>query len=80
LRVKLQDHAWELNVHAWLADLRKLTGIQDANWREGRSLRTGTCADAPVWWCEQDGQVTILVGADDQVWGRSHHGSAIDCP
>jgi hypothetical protein len=66
--VKLQEHAWELNFRASPADLGKLTGIEGAIWAEGRSLRVGTCVGAPVWWCEQDGQVTIMVGNDDQVW------------
>ncbi|HEX9032737.1 MAG TPA: hypothetical protein VF834_12910 [Streptosporangiaceae bacterium] len=66
--VKLQDDTWELNIHAAPDDLRNLTGIRDATWAEGRSLRIGTCAGAPVWWCEQGDSVTILVGDDDQVW------------
>jgi len=28
----------------------------------------GRCADAPVWWNEQDGQIYILVGHDDVTW------------
>ena len=66
--VKLQDHKWELNIHAAPADLRKLAGIRDAKWAEGRSLGIGTCAGAPVWWCAQDDSVAILAGDDDQVW------------
>jgi hypothetical protein len=66
--IKLQDHAWELNIHASPAELGTLSGIQDAIWAEGRSLQAGTCAGAPVWWCAQDREVTIMVGADDQVW------------
>jgi hypothetical protein len=66
--VKLQDSAWELNIHASPGDLSKLTSIRATNWAGRRSLRIGTCAGAPVWWCEQDGNVTILVGADDEIW------------
>jgi hypothetical protein len=47
--VKLSDQAWELNVIALLADLRKLRAVQDTDWAQRRRLRVGTCLGAPVW-------------------------------
>lgn len=66
--IKLSDQAWELNVIASLAELRKLRGIENTDWAQRRTLTAGTCLDAPVWWHEADGRVCILVGADDEVW------------
>jgi hypothetical protein len=66
--VKLQGgDAWELNVRASPAEFALLRNIQHAT-SPGRSLAGGTCAGAPVWWNEQDGQVAILVGHDDVTW------------
>jgi hypothetical protein len=66
--IKLSDQAWELNVIAPLAELRKLRDIENTDWAQRRTLKVGTCLDAPVWWNEADGHVCILVGADDEVW------------
>lgn len=37
-------------------------------WVQRRTLKVGTCANAPVWWNERDGTVHILVGNDDEAW------------
>jgi hypothetical protein len=66
--VKLQNECWELNIYASLADLRQLRTIEGRSWRDRQSLAIGRCAGAPVFWCEQDGQVSILVGSDDETW------------
>jgi hypothetical protein len=66
--IKLSDQAWELNIVAPLAELRKLRAVEDTDWVQRRTLKVGTCLDAPVWWSEADGRVSILVGADDEVW------------
>jgi hypothetical protein len=66
--VKLSEQTWELNVVASLAELRKLRGIRDTGWEDRRTLRVGTCLNAPVWWNEKDGSVHVLAGADDEVW------------
>jgi hypothetical protein len=67
-QVKLQSEAWELNVYASFAELRRLRTIEDTSWSDRRSLAIGTSAGAQVFWCEQDRQVTILVGHDDESW------------
>jgi len=68
IAVKLQgSDAWELNIRASAADFAKLRDFQTPT-RPGQSLGMGRCADAPVWWNEQDGQIYILVGHDDVTW------------
>lgn len=67
--VKLQGgDTWELNIRALPADFMTLRDIQHTTHPRGRSLAIGRCADAPVWWNEEDGQVAILVGHDDVTW------------
>jgi hypothetical protein len=66
--VKLQGESWELNIWATAADLRKLAGIEETDWDQRRTLKVGTSANAPVWWSERDGTVSILVGNDDESW------------
>ena len=71
-QVKLQSAAgWELNFYASLGELRRLRSVEGMSWRDRRSLAIGMCAGAPVFWCEQDRQVTILVGHDDETWDVS---------
>jgi len=67
IAVTLQDPKWELTVRAAAADFAKLRDIQHTTGKE-RSLGMGRCADAPVWWNEQDGLLHILVGHDDMTW------------
>ena len=66
--VKLQDQPRELNIWATTHELRKLAGIENTDWAQGRTFKIGTCANAPVWWNERDGTVYILVGNDDVAW------------
>ena len=66
--VKLQDETWELNIWATTDELWTLAGIEKTDWAQRRTLKVGTCANAPVWWNERDGTVHILVGNDDEAW------------
>ena len=66
--VKIQGETWELNIWATTDELRKLAGIEKTDWAQRRTLKAGTCANAPVWWNERDGTVYILVGNDDEAW------------
>lgn len=66
--VKLQGETWELNIWASADELWKLAGIEKTDWAQRRTLKVGTCANAPVWWNERDGTVYILVGNDDEAW------------
>lgn len=66
--VKLQGETWELNIWATTDELWKLAGIEKTDWVQRRTLQVGACANAPVWWNEQDGTVYILAGNDDEAW------------
>ena len=66
--VKLQGETWELNIWATTDELWTLAGIENTDWVQRRTLKVGTCANAPVWWDELDGTVCILVGNDDEAW------------
>ena len=66
--VKLQSETWELNISATTDELWQLAGIEKTDWDQRRTLKVGTCANAPVWWNERDGTVYILVGNDDEAW------------
>jgi hypothetical protein len=66
--VKLQCDTWELNIWATTDELWKLADIEKTDWDQRRTLRVGTCANAPVWWNERDGTVDILVGHDSETW------------
>jgi hypothetical protein len=66
--VKLQGETWELNIWATTDELWTLAGIEKTDWVQRRTLKVGTCANAPAWWNERDGAVSILVGNDDEAW------------
>jgi hypothetical protein len=66
--VKLQGETWELNIWATTDELWKLAGIEKTDWVQRRTLKVGTCANAPVWWNERDGTVYIAAGNDDEAW------------
>jgi hypothetical protein len=66
--VKLQGETWELNIWATTDELWALAGIEKTDWAQRRTLKVGTCANAPVWWDELDGAVNILVGHDAETW------------
>jgi hypothetical protein len=66
--VQLQGETWKLNVWASASDFGRLRGIRSADSVARRSLASGTSAGAPVYWATSDGQVTILIGHDDERW------------
>jgi hypothetical protein len=66
--VKLQGGTWELNIWATTDELWKLADIEKTDLAQGRTLRVGTSAHAPVWWNELDDTVYISVGHDDVTW------------
>jgi hypothetical protein len=66
--VKLQGDTWELRFWARFTDLTRLRGVRGADRARSRSLQVGTCGGVPVWWSEEDGQVTMLVGRDAGSW------------
>ncbi|MFD7023446.1 hypothetical protein [Promicromonospora sukumoe] len=59
---------WEINVRGARSDLMRLSQIREADWLSRRSLRVGLVAGSPVFWSFAEGQVSLLVGEDDEVW------------
>ena len=66
--VRLESEGWALAIWATTPDLRKLADIEETDWDQRRTLKVGTCANAPAWWSERDGTVSILVGDDDEAY------------
>jgi hypothetical protein len=66
--VRLEDDTWALAIWTTNPDLWKLAGIEETDWDERRTLKVGTCANAPTWWSERDGTVYIHVGDDAEAY------------
>ena len=66
--VKIQADVWELNICAPVPDLAKLRRVRTAVWSARTCMAIGTCAGVPVFWCHNEGQVTILIGQDSETW------------
>lgn len=68
LNAKLQGVGWELNVHIHPGEAPALLRVRNADWNRREAVKIGTAAGAPVFWSCRDGELSILVGDDDEVW------------
>lgn len=66
--VKIHDDAIEVNVLGAGEQLLLLRGIRDAQWEDRGSIRVGTSAGSPVYWCSGDGDATMMIGHDEETW------------
>jgi hypothetical protein len=66
--VKIQAPAWEVNVRASADELSRLKDIRLADWDQGRSLRVGESAEASAFWACNGGEVTLMIGHDEETW------------
>jgi hypothetical protein len=66
--IKIALPCFEFNVSIPQADIGRLRQAEATDWAVG-SLRLGTSAGAPVFWCGADGgALCVLIGLDDETW------------
>ena len=63
--LKIQESNFEINLFISSAELGSLDGLP--TWLQG-SAQIGTVNGIPAYWSVEDGVLSILVGADDEVW------------
>lgn len=68
LLVKLQAVGWELNIRIYPDEVPALLRVRSADWNQRATVRIGTTAGAPVFWSCRDGELSVLVGDDDETW------------
>jgi hypothetical protein len=66
--VKISCDQWELNVWLTDADIEAIKTLRPVRWADRKSMRIGTCARSPVFWCLDDAELSILIGDDDGTW------------
>jgi len=66
--IKISAEQYELNVSVKQEEAELFSKVRDADWDKRGSLRIGTCANAPAFWCCKDDEVSILVGEYDESW------------
>lgn len=66
--LKVQVPTIEINIFLSVADLESLRDLREASWDDRRSIRAGSVAGSPVFWCCSGEEVTLLVGSDDEAW------------
>jgi hypothetical protein len=66
--LKIQKDDWEINVSMTPNELMLIPKARTARWDERGSIRLGECAGASTFWSCQDGNLSILVGHDDECW------------
>lgn len=57
-------------MNIWLTanELASVPSVRAARWDERQSIQLGRCAGAPTFWSCEDGNLSILVGDDDECW------------
>lgn len=66
--LKIQMSQFEINVLLTGDDVDCLQRVAAAQWNKRKSLRAGLTAGTPTFWSVESGDLTILVGEDDEVW------------
>jgi hypothetical protein len=66
--LKIQGPDWELNVQMGEVELALIPSVRFARWNERGSVRIGTSADSQAFWSCEDGNLSILIGHDDETW------------
>ncbi len=66
--IKIQADTFELNLWLSTEEKQNLLRLGDACWEDRTSLRIGRAAGSPAWWSCDEGQISILVGEDDECW------------
>ena len=68
LLVKLQAPGWELNIGIYPREVPALLRVGLADGNQRTTVRIGTTAGAAVFWSCRDGELSVLVGHDDETW------------
>jgi hypothetical protein len=66
--LKLQRDEWEMNIWLTANELALVPSVRTARWDERQSIQLGLCAGALAFWSCEDGNLSILVGHDDECW------------
>lgn len=67
LSLKIQGDSYEINVWFREEEIEKLKQVKNKAWESG-SLQIGKCANNDVYWACDNGNISVLVGNDDEVW------------
>lgn len=68
ITVTVRTGRLELNIWIPQDELPLLDQVEAASWNARGSLRIGRCANSPVFWSSEAGEISILVGEDDETW------------
>lgn len=67
--IKLSADYLEINLRLNEEEISGLSEIDTADWNRRGSIRLGSCLNEPVFWsAAEEGCVSMLIGADDEVW------------
>ena len=59
---------WEMNIWVTEEELKSIPNAKTARWDERGSLKIGKCLNSPTFWSCANGNLSILVGEDDETW------------
>ncbi len=59
---------WEINIWMTKAEIKMIPNVRTARWSERTCLHIGKCTGVQTCWSCEDGNLSILVGHDDECW------------
>lgn len=66
--LRISRKEYEMNLFIPKSELVLIPKVKTALWSEHDSIKIGTCAEAPAFWSCEEGELSILVGQDDECW------------
>ena len=66
--LKISSDSWEINILLSKVELLEIPNVINAHWNDRKSLKLGDCLGSPTWWSLDNKNLSIVVGADDEVW------------
>jgi hypothetical protein len=65
---KISALDWELNIEMSEEELTLIPSARTASWDDRSSAWIGKAAGADTFWSCKDGELTILIGHDEECW------------
>jgi hypothetical protein len=65
---KISSQDWELNIEMREEEAALIADARAARWDDRSSLWIGKAAGADTFWSCKDGELTILIGHDEESW------------
>ena len=66
--LRISRQGYEMNLFLSETELVLIPQVKTALWSEHSSIKIGNCAGISAFWSCEEGELSILVGQDDECW------------